>query len=57
MNKLYYKIKRLLKVLYDDKAIIISKNENKFIVDVCNNNKDETRHMATTFFREAYKLN
>lgn len=66
-NNIYYieggrhavknKIRRIITVLKDDTAIIITKHDNSIVVDACNQTPDKVKEIATRFFKQAYKLN
>lgn len=50
------KIKRALKVLKNDDAIIITSKSDLIVVDACNQPPDKVKEIATAFFRQAYNL-
>lgn len=54
MQSLINKIKRVAKVIRNDKAIIITVHKKDLVVDAYNNSPEDVRIIAANFFKTVY---
>lgn len=57
MDAVKSKLRKIAMILRNKDVIIIAANKNAIVVDASNQNPERVKYIATSFFKEAYKIN